>query len=74
MKNKSGPTPTGDKTPDPPTVEWLRWLIEKHNISQREAAEIVRVDHVSMRRWCGGTHKIPWAAAELLRIKLGGKK
>jgi len=53
--------------PDPITVDWLRELLERHQITQREAARLLHVDDVTVRRWCTGTRAIPWAAGELLR-------
>jgi transcriptional regulator with XRE-family HTH domain len=58
-------------TPNPITVEWLRSLLERHQITQREAARLLRVDDVTVRRWCTGTRQMPWAAGELLRRLLG---
>ena len=56
--------------PDPVTVEWLRALLEHHRITQREAARLLHVDDVTVRRWCTGTREMPWAAGELLRRQL----
>lgn len=53
--------------PDPITVDWLRALLERHQVTQREAASLVKVEDRTMRRWCAGDSPMPWAAAELLR-------
>ena len=58
--------------PDPITVPWLRSLLERHQITQREAARLLRVDDVTVRRWATGTRRMPWAAGELLRRVLDG--
>lgn len=53
--------------PDPITVEWLRDLLERHHITQREAARLLRVDERTARKWATGERQMPWAAGELLR-------
>lgn len=55
------------EAPDPVTVDWLRDLLERHAITQREAARMLRVSDVTARRWATGTREMPWSAAELLR-------
>jgi transcriptional regulator with XRE-family HTH domain len=53
--------------PDPVTVDWLRDLLERRSCTQREAARLLHVDDVTVRRWATGARGVPWAAAELLR-------
>lgn len=60
------------KTPDPVPPGWLRRLIEGAGLTQGEAADMLRVDHSTMRRWLAppmspSYRQVPWAAAELLR-------
>jgi len=61
-------------TPEPPTVEWLRALLAEYETTQGEAARLLRVDPVTVRRWATRERAIPWAAAELLRRMLTDKK
>ena len=63
-----------NKTPDPPTVEWLRGLLADTETTQGEAARLLHVDHVTVRRWATGERAMPWAAAELLAMLLKEKK
>jgi hypothetical protein len=60
------PTPT----PTPVTRGWLLALLAEHGVSQCGAARLLRVNPRTMRRWCAGDSTMPWAAAELLRIRL----
>jgi DNA-binding XRE family transcriptional regulator len=65
------------ETPDPIPSGYLRSLIEGAGITQGEAARLVHVLPQTMRRWLtdGYSHRDPpWAAVELLRIKIAKKK
>ena len=53
--------------PDPVTPAYLRSLIEGAGISQGQAAQMLRVDPRTLRRWLAGDRACPWMAAELLR-------
>lgn len=60
------------KAPNPVPHGYLRRLIEGAGLTQGEAADMLRVDPSTMRRWlmpptCPSHRQVPWAAAELLR-------
>ena len=61
------------ETPDPIPTGYLRSLIKGAEITQGEAARILHVDPVTVRRWLldegPNSRAAPWAV-ELLRLKL----
>lgn len=54
------------RAPNPPESDYWRTLCAVAG-SQREAARLLKTDERTMRRWCNGERRGPWAAAELLR-------
>ncbi len=61
------------ETPDPIPAGYLRSLIEGAQVTQGDAARLLHVPATTLRRWLtdGSSHRDPpWAAVELLRIKL----
>lgn len=53
------PDPTKHRPRDP---DYIRKLLEKAGISQREAARRLNVSDRTMRHWCAGTAPIPYSA------------
>ncbi|GMO25036.1 MAG: hypothetical protein Ta2B_04460 [Termitinemataceae bacterium] len=67
MNEKTVPTPE----------EFRQWLID-HNITQGKAADIVGVNHRTLRGWCtpankSTSRKLPYSAWRLLNIEFEKK-